>query len=143
MLSNVMLSRICHIPLSCRCISTTTSLWHNRQAGRYQISLRGDKPLTYEQANPPYQIGHRKTWNSWNTGNILGHEVASRRPETQTEDFFIRKFMQGTWHRLFLTPVIIKRRGNVIIIGGIVLQAIQPRKIYFLIGYTEELLSYV
>lgn len=66
-----------------------------------------------------------------------------RKSETITEDFFIRKFLHGTWHKLFLSDVLIKRRGNLIVLSGIVIQAIHPRKVYFLIGYTEEILSYV
>lgn len=30
------------------------------QAGRYRKSPKGDKPLTYEMANPPHFIGVRK-----------------------------------------------------------------------------------
>lgn len=59
-----------------------------------------------------------------------------------TEDHFIRKFMTGTWHNLVLTEVIIKRQFNHIRIAAILKQGISPRKMYFLIGYTEELLSY-
>lgn len=66
-----------------------------------------------------------------------------RRPECATEDFFIRKFIFGTWHRLFLSELLIKRRANIIILSGIVIQAVHPRKVYFLIGYTEEILSYI
>ncbi|KAJ8985373.1 hypothetical protein NQ317_008407 [Molorchus minor] len=58
---------------------------------------RKDFPLTYEMANPPHQIAHRKTWNSWNTTNLQG---GLRPSETAVEDQFIRKFMVGTWHRL-------------------------------------------
>lgn len=57
------------------------------------------------------------------------------------EDEFIRRFMKGTWHRMFLSEVIIKRQFNIIKIAGLIYQATQPRKMYFLIGYTEELLS--
>ena len=88
----------------------------------------------------PYKIGHEKHWLSWNTSNLKN---GLRKPEMAQEEIFIRKFMFGTWHKLFLTEIIIKRRGNVIFIGGIVLQALHPRKLYFLIGYTEEILSYV
>lgn len=49
--------------------------------------------------------------------------------------------MTGTWHGLFPTEVIIKRQHNIIRIAGIVTRTIAPSKIYFLIGYTEELLS--
>jgi small subunit ribosomal protein S24 len=57
------------------------------------------------------------------------------------EDLFIRKFMLGTWHNLCLSEIIIKRQFNMIRIGGLIYQGIHPRKMYFLIGYTEELLS--
>lgn len=59
-----------------------------------------------------------------------------------TEDAFIRKFMVGTWHSLVLSEVIIKRQFNHIRIAGLIKQGISSRKMYFLIGYTEELLSY-
>lgn len=118
----------------------TTGVCLKKVAGRFKVSVRGDKPLTYEQANPPHVIGHRKSWNSWNTSNLMD---GIRRSETATEDFFIRRFMAGTWHKLFLSEVIIKRRGNLIVVGGIVIQNLLPRKMYFLIGYTEQLLSYV
>lgn len=36
------------------------------QAARYKITPKRDKPLTYEMANPPHFIAHRKAWNSWN-----------------------------------------------------------------------------
>lgn len=36
-------------------------------SAKYRITKKGDKPLTYEMANPPHFIAHRKSWNSWNT----------------------------------------------------------------------------
>lgn len=36
------------------------------QAARYKITPKRDRPLTYEMANPPHFIAHRKAWNSWN-----------------------------------------------------------------------------
>ena len=39
---------------------------NNRPAGHFKITPRGDFPLTYEQAQPPYRIGVTKGWNSWN-----------------------------------------------------------------------------
>lgn len=56
---------------------------------------------------------------------------------------FIRKFMYGTWANLFASEIIIKRRLNMVVIAGIIKGNILPRKIYFLTGYTEELLSYL
>ncbi|KRT83048.1 hypothetical protein AMK59_4545 [Oryctes borbonicus] len=117
----------------------TTAACHKSQAGRYRITPKKDFPLTYEMANPPHQIAHRKSWNSWNTSSTEG---GLRTSETAVEDMFIRKFMKGTWHGLFMSEIIIKRQHNMIRIAGIVLQSISSRKMYFLIGYTEELLSF-
>ncbi|XP_065332987.1 small ribosomal subunit protein uS3m [Cloeon dipterum] len=116
----------------------TSAVQCRKQAGRYRPSIRGDKPLTYEMANGPHQIAHRKSWNSWNTANLEG---GLRPAETVVEDLFIRKFMIGTWHSLFTSEVIIKRQHNLIRIAGIVKRSISARKMYFLIGYTEEMLS--
>nr|CAG4651467.1 EOG090X0I6M [Simocephalus serrulatus]SVE94608.1 EOG090X0I6M [Simocephalus serrulatus] len=108
------------------------------QAGRYKISQRRDKPLTYEMANPPHYIAHRKSWNSWDTTSL---QDGLRAAETSLEDVFIRRFMTGTWHDLFCSEIIIKRQHNLIRIAGLVRQGIPPRKMYFLLGYSEELLA--
>lgn len=50
--------------------------------------------------------------------------------------------MTGTFHALICSEIIIKRQHNHIRIAVIMKRAISPRKMYFLIGYTEELLSY-
>lgn len=65
-----------------------------------------------------------------------------RPAETAVEDAFIRKFMMGTWHSLIVSEVIIKRQHNIIRIACVLRQAVSPRKMYFLLGYTEDLLSY-
>ncbi|XP_039275780.1 28S ribosomal protein S24, mitochondrial-like isoform X3 [Nilaparvata lugens] len=117
----------------------TTSVVHRIQAGRYKRTPRREKPLTYEMAWPPQAIGHFKSWNSWNTTNLMGGLRAS---ETAIEDEFMRRFMTGTWHNLFVSEIIIKRQHNMIRIAGILRRAISAQKMYFLIGYTEELLSY-
>lgn len=123
----------------------TTRLFHNTplceksQAGRYRITPKRNFPLTYEMANPPHTIAHTKSWNSWNTSNLLG---GLRPSETAIEDQFIRKFIVGTWHALFVSEVIIKRQHNLIRIAGLVYRGVLPRKMYFLIGYTEEFLSF-
>jgi len=66
----------------------------------------------------------------------------NRPSETALEDMFIRQFMCGTWPNLFASEIIIKRQHNIIRIAGIITRTIAPSKIYFLTGYTEELLSY-
>ncbi|XP_011505323.1 PREDICTED: 28S ribosomal protein S24, mitochondrial [Ceratosolen solmsi marchali] len=109
------------------------------QSGRYKITNKRSRPLTYEMAKPPYEIAHKKSWNSWNTSNIIN---GNRPMECAVEDLFIRKFLTGTWCTLFLSEIIIKRNHNMIRIAGIVKKSYDPIKYYFLIGYTEELLSY-
>lgn len=109
------------------------------QAGRYKVTLKRNRPLTYEQANKPHYIGVRKGWNSWNTSSVTGAEHTAS--EITIDDIFIRSFLSGTWHRIFLSEVIIKRRANTIVINGIAHMGIPARKYYWLIGYTEEILS--
>ncbi|XP_055902640.1 28S ribosomal protein S24, mitochondrial [Eupeodes corollae] len=120
-----------------RAVHTSTALC-KVQAGRYRITPKRDRPLTYEMANAPHHIVHRKSWNSWNTSTILD---GIRPSQTAVEDVFIRKFMNGTWHALVCSEVIIKRQYNHIRIAAIIRQGITARKMYFLIGYTEEMLS--
>lgn len=66
----------------------------------------------------------------------------NRPSETTTEDLFIRNFIQGTWHGLFASEIIIKRQHNIIRIAGIVMRKVTPIKMHFLLGYSEELLSF-
>ncbi|GFQ73519.1 28S ribosomal protein S24, mitochondrial [Trichonephila clavata] len=122
---------------------STSAICCKAQAGRFKRTRNHSKPLTYEQFNAPNQIHHRKSWNTWNTSNLLDADDGIRASQTALEDFFIRKFMFGTWHRIFVSDVIIKRRHNLIVISGIITQNLQVRKLYFLIGYTEEMLSYI
>ncbi|KAJ8023124.1 28S ribosomal protein S24, mitochondrial [Holothuria leucospilota] len=107
-------------------------------AGRVKVS-KGEKPVTYEKANFPFQIGVRKSWNSHHTGNLEDEDGAAERT---LEDFFIRKFIDGTLHQCLATDLIIKRRANRIFLVAIMLRRLPPQKFYFLIGYTEELLSH-
>ena len=73
---------------------------------------------------------------------VANLEGGLRSSETAIEDMFIRKFVTGTWHALFVSEIIIKRQHNIIRVAGIIRRSIGARKIYFLIGYTEELLSF-
>lgn len=69
--------------------------------------------------------------------------VDGNRPmESAIEDMVIRRFMTGTWHNLFVSEIIIKRHHNMVRIAGIIHRRFDPKKMYFLAGYTEELLSY-
>ena len=48
-------------------ICTTAVCHKNIRSGVPKITQNRSKPLTYEEAQPPYRIGVRKSWNSWNT----------------------------------------------------------------------------
>lgn len=85
-------------------------------------------------------IGVRKSWNSFNTSALVD---GIRTAETSQEDILIRKFVHGTWPKLLASDVIIKRRANQIILNFIAVRMISPSKFYFLVGYTEEVLSYL
>ncbi|XP_068609340.1 small ribosomal subunit protein uS3m [Brachionichthys hirsutus] len=115
-----------------------TAVCCKSSAGRIRGG-KGEKPVTYEQAHPPHEIGHRKGWLSQNTSNLKGEEGASERT---VEDVFVRRFMSGTFHGCLANDIVIKRRGNVIIVCAIMLQRLPAKKFYFLIGYTELILSH-
>ncbi|XP_056322916.1 28S ribosomal protein S24, mitochondrial [Danio aesculapii] len=120
-----------------RSIHCTAVCLKNR-AARIRVG-KGDRPLTYEQAHHPHHIGHRKGWLSQHTGNLHAEGGAAERV---LEDVFIRRFIFGTFHSCLADELIIKRRGNVLIICAVMIQKLLPSKFYFLLGYTEELLSH-
>ncbi|WAQ96505.1 RT24-like protein [Mya arenaria] len=64
-----------------------------------------------------------------------------RQSRTVTEDQFIRNFIDGTWHNKQATDIVIKRRHNMIAIFMYILAPRDLQPVYFLTGYTEELLS--
>ncbi|KAB5543359.1 hypothetical protein PHYPO_G00078170 [Pangasianodon hypophthalmus] len=120
-----------------RSINTSAVCYKNR-AARIRVG-KGDRPVTYEQALHPHHIAHRKGWLSQHTSNLQGEGGAAERA---VEDMFIRRFIFGTFHGCLANELVIKRRGNMLIICALMLQKLQPNKYYFLIGYTEELLSH-
>ncbi|XP_029460096.1 28S ribosomal protein S24, mitochondrial isoform X4 [Rhinatrema bivittatum] len=108
------------------------------RAARVRVG-KGDKPVTYEEAHPPHHIAHRKGWLSLHTSNLDGEDGAAERT---VEDVFIRRFIFGTFHGCLANEIVIKRRANRIIICAVLVQKLVPHKFYFLIGYTETLLSF-
>ncbi|CAN9504463.1 unnamed protein product [Ophioblennius macclurei] len=121
----------------CRGVHVTAVCCKNR-AARIRVG-KGDKGVTYEHALPPHQIGHRKGWLSQHTGNLKGESGASDRV---VEDVFIRRFMFGTFHGCLANEVVLKRRGNVLVVCALMIQKLPPQKFYFLIGYSQSLLSH-
>lgn len=73
------------------------------------------------------------------SGNLKGEEGAADRT---VEDVFIRRFIFGTFHSCLANEVVIKRKGNVLTVCALMLQKLSPQKFYFLIGYSETLLSH-
>ncbi|KAG9488800.1 hypothetical protein GDO78_005020 [Eleutherodactylus coqui] len=121
-----------------RCIQTSSVCLKTR-AARVRVG-KGDKPVSYEEAHPPHYIAHRKGFLSQHTGNLDAEEGTAERT---IEDVYIRKFMNGTFHGCLANEIVIKRRANLIVICAILLRRLPAAKLYFLIGYTEELLSYL
>ncbi|XP_070845317.1 small ribosomal subunit protein uS3m [Chaetodon trifascialis] len=115
-----------------------TAVCCKNRAARVRIG-KGDRPLTYEEVLHPHQIGHRKGWLSHHTSNLKGEEGAAERT---MEDMFIRRFMFGTFHACKANELVIKRRGNLLVVCAVMLQKLPPPKYYFLIGYSEALLSH-
>jgi len=111
-----------------------------RRATRPRKSLNNSILLNYEQAQFAENIGVTKSWNSWNTSNLL---EGKREAESARDDILIRKFIYGTFHDLLASEIIIKRRFNTINIGFLTRLPNQSfvQKVYFLTGYSEELLS--
>ncbi|XP_066570369.1 small ribosomal subunit protein uS3m isoform X2 [Amia ocellicauda] len=120
-----------------RAIQTSAVCLKNR-AARVRVG-KGDRPVTYEHALRPHDIGHRKGWLSQHTSNLCGEEGAADRV---VEDVFVRRFIFGTFHGCLANELIIKRRGNLLLICALMLQKLPPQKFYFLVGYTEALLSH-
>ncbi len=48
---------------------------------------------------------------------------------------------QGTWSEMILSEIIVKRQHNTVRIAALVQKRMLTRKIYFLVGYSEEMLS--
>ncbi|KAG7218756.1 hypothetical protein INR49_007293 [Caranx melampygus] len=133
-----------------------TAVCCKNRAARVRVG-KGDRPLTYEQALHPHHIGHRKGWLSQHTSECwlkhtpasvyihtmsTSHQGEEGAAERTVEDMFIRRFMFGTFHGCLANEIVIKRRGNLLVICALMIQKLQPMKFYFLIGYTETLLSH-
>jgi len=131
-------------------LSTGTRLCR-ASAGRYRVTRDHSFPLTYEMAMRPEEIGEKKAHNSMNTGQLEGtflhkEEIGQDLPHKLLfEDMFVRKFLHGTWPEMISSEVIIKRQHNLVRIAfAMVLPTfrVKTSNVYFLIGYTEEILSY-
>jgi len=71
-------------------------------------------------------------------GSLKGSLWASER---LLDDIMIRKFVEGVMHEFLKSEVVIKRRANKIILVFLVSIYGDLRKFYFLVGFTEKLLT--
>ncbi|XP_019482132.1 PREDICTED: 28S ribosomal protein S24, mitochondrial [Hipposideros armiger] len=116
----------------------TSAVCAKNRAARVRVG-KGDKPVTYEEAHAPHHIAHRKGWLSLHTGNLDGEDHAAERT---VEDVFLRKFMRGTFPGCLADQLVLKRRANQVDICALVLRQLPAHKFYFLVGYSETLLSH-
>uniref|UniRef100_A0A8C0ZTD8 28S ribosomal protein S24, mitochondrial n=1 Tax=Castor canadensis TaxID=51338 RepID=A0A8C0ZTD8_CASCN len=72
-------------------------------------------------------------------GNLHGEDHAAERT---VEDVFLRKFMRGTFPGCLADQLVLKRRANQVDICAVVLRQLPAHKFYFLVGYSETLLSH-
>lgn len=76
-------------------------------------------------------------------GNLKSEGFDARAADCAFDDFIIRKFVKGAWPGLLASEVIIKRRHNMVFVAALIFRQLTPRKFYFLLGYSEEMLSYL
>ncbi|XP_064328882.1 small ribosomal subunit protein uS3m [Phalacrocorax carbo] len=129
--------RMVPVPEATRALHTTPTCLKTR-AARVRVG-KGDKPVTYEKAHAPHYIAHRKGWLSQHTGNLAGELGAAERA---VEDAFLRRFLYGTFPGILADEVVLKRRANLLVVCAVLARSLAPAKLYFLVGYTETLLSH-
>ncbi|KAF6110191.1 hypothetical protein HJG60_013254 [Phyllostomus discolor] len=145
------LSRSHALPCAWRALHVSAACAKNR-AARVRVG-KGDKPVTYEEAHAPHHIAHRKGWLSLHTGLLLGSALwfplrygnldgQDHAAERTVEDVFLRKFVLGTFPGCLADQLVLKRRANQVEVCALVLRQLPAHKLYFLVGYSEALLSH-
>ncbi|XP_043358906.1 28S ribosomal protein S24, mitochondrial isoform X1 [Dermochelys coriacea] len=115
-------------------------LW-SQPEGRYSNRLTLGRSMDQGRflVAPSLQPGY-SDHSCLSQGNLDGEGGAAERT---VEDVFIRKFIYGTFHGCLANEIVLKRRANVLVICAVFLQRLPPYKFYFLVGYTETLLSFL
>lgn len=124
--SNSTISRACWIP------NITDTTWAGNPDLYGSVSSEFNCSMCHKYLNNNLSLPRP-------VGNLQGEAGAAERV---VEDVFIRRFIYGTFHGCLADEVVIKRRGNILVICAVMIQKLIPSKFYFLIGYTEELLSH-
>ena len=133
--------------LAFRGLSTGHTL-HKTTAGVYKVTVDRRTPLTYEMAFKPDEIARKKGFNSHNTAQLEGtflerEQIGQDLPHKMfVEDLFIRQFVRGTFPEHVASEVIIKRQHNLVRVAFALERKLQPGQVYFLLGYTEEMLAH-
>ncbi|VDM19926.1 unnamed protein product [Hydatigera taeniaeformis] len=120
---------------------TSLYLLKNTRSGVVRRTRNMSEPLTYEQSKKPHQIGVLKSWNSWNTANL--HDEDNYTGIITWQDSLIRLFIQGTFPTHILSEIIIRRQANMVHICFNLSNRLSANEIYFLVGYGEQMLSYL
>ncbi|CDS35995.1 conserved hypothetical protein [Echinococcus multilocularis] len=122
-------------------IHTSSYFLKNTRSGVVRRTRNMSEPLTYEQAKKPHQIGVLKSWNSWNTANL--HNEDHYTGIVTWHDSLIRLFIRGTFPTHILSEIIIRRQANMVHICFNLSNRLSANEIYFLVGYGEQMLSYL
>uniref|UniRef100_A0A183C745 EOG090X0I3J n=1 Tax=Globodera pallida TaxID=36090 RepID=A0A183C745_GLOPA len=119
--------------------------WYNK---RHLLKRDQVLQLTYDMWRRPHHIGHHKAWMAWNTQNLK--EFEQQPGLTIAQDEVIRRFCRALLFDFLPeiagpTELVIKRRGNCVFVSGFLCWKdygnVNQRKLYWLWGFTEELLS--
>lgn len=96
-------------------------------------------------AQKPHHLGSRKAWLSWHTHNL--EEFRKSQGSILAQDEIIRRFIRGIFPQnvpFSANELVIKRRGNSIIIAGffvISTKLLSIKEFYWKFGFAEEFLS--
>nr|CAD2126969.1 unnamed protein product [Meloidogyne enterolobii] len=134
--------------ISRRAFSISSALAQN-MAGKYKNKacryLRG-KPqiMTYDMSRLPSDIAVSKSWMTWHTQNL--DDFKQQLGLTVAQDEIIRRFVRAIFYTYLPltvggTELITKRRGNVVYVTGFLIPKGNMEQIYWLYGFTEEILS--
>ncbi|KAI1712321.1 mitochondrial ribosome subunit s24 domain-containing protein [Ditylenchus destructor] len=138
------------VPNSTRSLSTSAALCYN-SSGKYKKSMRKDFPLSYERYRKPWHIGVSKSWMTFNTSSLEEFRQTAETggggaPIVVAQDEAVRRLIRGIFHDFLSmdgSEFVFKRRGNVLYITGFFCYKrwVNWKKIYWLWGFTEEMLA--
>ena len=87
----------------------------------------------------PQAVGNLRSWDSRWAVPTRGRRGKKLLSDLTFDDMFIRKFVRGTFPMTDDNPIIVKRKENIVNITFLL--RLDPVNMYFLIGYSETLLS--